>query len=267
MSILLTRAVESLVLPPAINLVLGVMGLILLRKYKRAAIALLALSLVTLYIFSIPFTSLSLMRSLQTYPALTAENLRHPEAQAIVVLGAGRNYDAPEYGGDTASKLALERLRYGAYLHRHTGLPVLVTGGALHGETYSEARIMKDVLVNDFRVPVRWTEERSLTTAENADFSRPILVQAHIQRAYLVTHAWHMPRAVQAFQQAGINIIPAPTGFTNPWPIERGGFAWLPSAHALQTSSYALHELGGRLWYGLRGLMNDGDKKTNGPGL
>ncbi|MEQ6342557.1 MAG: YdcF family protein [Gammaproteobacteria bacterium] len=256
MSILLTRAVESLVLPPAINLLLGVMGLILLRKHKRAAVTLLALSIVTLYIFSAPFTSHSLMRSLQIYPALTAEDLRHPKAQAIVVLGAGRNYDAPEYGGDTASKLALERLRYGAHLHRHTALPVLVTGGALHGEASSEAHIMKDVMVNDFRVPVRWIEERSITTAENADFSRPILAQAHIQRVYLVTHAWHMPRAVQAFQQAGINIIPAPTGFSTPWPIERGVFAWLPSADALKTSNYALHELGGRLWYGLRGLTN-----------
>lgn len=256
MSILLTRAAELLALPPAVNILLGTLGLILLRKKKRAAIALLALSLTTLYLFSIPATSQWLMRSLQApYPALTAADLEHPKAQAIVVLGAGRNYDAPEYGGDTASKFGLERMRYAAHLHRLTGLPILVTGGAPHGETPAEATIMKDVLVNDFRVPVKWVEDRSLTTSENARYSRIILEQAHVRRAYLVTHAWHMPRSVLAFEQAGIAVIPAPTAFVTPWPIERGAYAWLPSAHALQTSYYALHEIGGRMWYKLRGWL------------
>ncbi|MFZ5593023.1 MAG: YdcF family protein [Pseudomonadota bacterium] len=253
MSVLLTRAAELLVLPPAVNLLLAILGLALLRKKKRLGIALLALSLTTLYLFSIPATALWLMDSLQKdYPALTAADLQHPKAQAIVVLGAGRNYGAPEYGRDTASKFGLERLRYGAHLHRLTNLPILVTGGAPHGETSAEARIMKDVLVNDFRVAVKWVEDKSLTTFENARYSRPFLEQAHIRRVYLVTHAWHMPRSVLAFERAGIAVIPAPTGFVTPWPIERGAFAWLPSAHALQTSYHALHEIGGWMWYKLR---------------
>jgi uncharacterized SAM-binding protein YcdF (DUF218 family) len=67
----------------------------------------------------------------------------------------------------------------------------------------------------------------------------------------LVTHGFHMPRAVEAFEKAGMRVIPAPTGMTDPLPKAKFR-RFLPSASALQTTYLALHEMLGRLWYHYR---------------
>ena len=54
---------------------------------------------------------------------------------------------------------------------------------------------MKQVLEREFQVPVTWVEETSRNTLENARGSFQVLGAAGIRRVYLVTHAWHMPRA------------------------------------------------------------------------
>ena len=81
--------------------------------------------------------------------------------QAIVILGGGTYFEAPEYGDHTVNRYGLERIRYGAYLHRYTRKPILVTGGDLLGIGSSEAGQMKSVLENEFQVPVKWTEDAS----------------------------------------------------------------------------------------------------------
>ena len=75
------------------------------------------------------------------YPQLL-DRTRVREAQAIVVLGAGKRTHAPEFGGETVNRLALERLRYAATLARETRLPMLVSGGAPAGDT-PEASLME----------------------------------------------------------------------------------------------------------------------------
>jgi uncharacterized SAM-binding protein YcdF (DUF218 family) len=107
---------------------------------------------------------------------------------------------------------------------------------------------MAQALEQDFGVAPRWLEERSTDTHENAEFSAAILRAAGIERIYLVTHSWHMPRARAAFARAGLAVTPAPTVFTDapPWHI-----AFAPSVTALRNSYYALHELLGGLWYRL----------------
>ena len=61
------------------------------------------------------------------YPPLDLP--RAADAQAIVILGGGgqRSF-APEYGGPAADPVLLEKLNYGAFIARKTGLPILVTG-------------------------------------------------------------------------------------------------------------------------------------------
>ena len=91
-----------------------------------------------------------------------------------MILGGGTRRDAPEYGGDTLGQLTLERVRYGARVARLTGLPVLVTGGSvLGGET--EAKLMQESLRAEVAVDVKWAEDRSRTTHENAILSAAIL--------------------------------------------------------------------------------------------
>lgn len=182
-----------------------------------------------------------LQRSLEIYGPL--QPLALQQAQAIVVLGAGTYPGAPEYGGiDSISRNGLVRARYAAHLHRHSGLPIMATGGAPLGGR-SEAETMRDVLEGEFQVAVRWLEPNSRNTAENARNSSEILAKDGVSAIALVTDAIHMPRAKLWFEKNGVTVVPAPTGFVTG---SVGILSFLPSGGALERSSYAIKE-----WVGL----------------
>ncbi|HAK93275.1 MAG TPA: YdcF family protein, partial [Massilia timonae] len=98
------------------------------------------------------------------------------------------------------------RLRYAAHLHRRTGLPILVSGGAPGPGAMSLADAMAAALREDFGVPVRWVEGRSRNTAENAMFSAALLRPEKVGRVLLVTDAMHMERARTVFQRGGLQV-------------------------------------------------------------
>lgn len=240
---LLKKLLASLVLPPSGPLLLALAGLFLIPFRPRLGRGLVVLALLVLTVLSLPVVGDGALRSLEIYPAVRPDQLR--PAQAIVILAGGTYPDAPEYGGDTVSPLSLVRSRYGAVLARATGLPVLVAGGAVfHGRP--EARSMEALLTQEFKVPVRFVEDASRDTRENARLSAAMLKEAGITHIALVSHAFHMPRAVPLFEAEGLTVIPAPTAYTTD-----GGddiFDWLPSATALKNSAYFFHEWLGRLF-------------------
>ena len=160
-------------------------------------------------------------------------------AQAIVILGGGVRRNALEYGGDTVGRLTLDRVRYGALVARATGLPVLVTGGLR--STRSEADVMRETLEREFGVPVRWTEDRSRNTRENAQFSAARLEKEGVKRVVLVAHGFDMRRARAEFTAAGLEVVPAPTFVPGEGSFELTDL--IPSVGALQASYYALYEL------------------------
>lgn len=240
-----TKFFSSFLLPPLNLLLLGMAGLLLLRLRPRLGKLLIGLALGLLYLLSTPYFTARLLKFIEL-PALQEPSPRD-KAQAIVVLGAGTYFQAPDYGSDTVNRLGLERLRYAARLYRAAGKPILVSGGKPQGSTIPEAAQMKSVLENEFKVPVIWEESASHTTFESAMDSRSMLKAAGINRIYLVTHAWHMRRAVLAFEAAGFAVIPAPTGFTTlpPDPLE----LYLPNPLGLFESYLFMHEVCGWLWY------------------
>lgn len=216
---------------------------------------LLAIGLLQIMIFSLPATANWLIAGLeQQYPPQKDIWAQDALPEAIVVLGAGRNRNAPEYGGESTSLTGIERLRYAALLHRKTGLPILLTGGQPLPNVRSEAELMHDVLVNEFNVPVRWLEKDSHTTWQNAELSNKILLTEGIQSAWLVTQAWHMPRSMLVFQNQGITYQAASVSFGSVIPWSDLYMKWVPQPTALTRSMIALHEWMGLLWYKLRQL-------------
>jgi uncharacterized SAM-binding protein YcdF (DUF218 family) len=247
----LTRILQSLIFPPGGILLVILVGLLLHRYRPVWGKGLLWLGLVVGYLLSTPLVSFLLQQPLQSYPALSEMEIRQAPAQAIIILSGDRYPEAPEYGGDTVGEHTLVRVRYGAYLQRLTGLPIVVTGGhVIDQEGESLAAMMANTLRDDFGAHDVWLEERSRTTAENAFFTRSLIEGKHIDTVLLVTHATHMPRSVAIFEQAGLKVIPAPTRFE----ALRGSWLFyvLPNARALQRSYSALHELVGRFWYLVR---------------
>jgi uncharacterized SAM-binding protein YcdF (DUF218 family) len=240
--------IKAFALPPASLLLLIFAGLYLRQRGVRGGGCIAIAALVSLYVLATPLFGTLALRSLE--PPYT-DPVAAEDVQAIVVLGGGTAGPAPEYGTDAVNALTLIRLRYAAYLQRKTGKPLLVSGGS-NGETSPEARQMQAVLTREFQVPVRWLEERSVDTYTNALETHRVLSPLNINKVYLVTHAWHMPRARLAFEHAGFRVVAAPTAFTHVDPGDIGPGDFVPRASALLNSYYFCHELLGYAVYKLR---------------
>jgi uncharacterized SAM-binding protein YcdF (DUF218 family) len=236
---LLKKLLAALVLPPTGPLLLAIAGAVALRRWPRLGSAFLWTGLVVLLALSLGPVSGLLLWLANDSSAVRIEDAR--TAQAVVILGGGVRRDAPEYGGDTLGRLTLERVRYGAKLARETGLPVLVAGGTVLGDTATEASLMRAALEREFNIPVRWVEEKSRNTHENARFAAAILKRDGVKRVVLVIQGFDIRRARAEFTDAGLEVVPAPTvvpRFEITSPLD-----FLPSMAALQGSYYALYEL------------------------
>ena len=111
--------------------------------------------------------------------------------------------------------------------------------------------MMRDVLRNEFGVPVRWFDDQARTTAGNAREATALLRAADVERIVLVTSAFHMPRAQRAFERTGLQVIAGPTGY---FGYAGGAFEashLVPSGDALRISYLALREMAAGLLYRL----------------
>lgn len=235
----LKKLLSTLILPPTSLILLTLFGLWLARRHPRMGRGLTLVALLALLVLSVPWVGNRLLQTLEPYPVISAEALG--KVDAIVVLGGGAYPGAPEYGGDTVNHFSLERIRYAAHLYRQHKQPILVTGGA-PASGIAEGVLMRAVLEKELATPARWVESTSLDTAGNARYSAVMLKQAGVQRIALVSHAWHLPRAVPLFEAQGLTVVPAPTQFTgnNTRLID-----FVPG-NGLKNSRYALHE-----WLGI----------------
>jgi uncharacterized SAM-binding protein YcdF (DUF218 family) len=241
------RQLDILLYPPAINILLLLLAM-LLWKHRRTALTLLSIATITLMAFSLQITSHQMALRLEKYPALKPDELSRVKADAIVVLGGGLVPHAREYNGSSLADDALMRLRYAAYLYTRTGLPVLASGAGY--TAISEAETMKNILREDFGVHDVKTETTSRTTYENAVNSAKILKGLGQQRILLVTSSLHMNRSVLLFEQQGMEVIPAPTDLYSDATVDWRYY--LPTGDALESTRYILHEYLALLWYRLK---------------
>ncbi len=230
----LKALLRHLFLPPAGPLLLALLGLLLLKVRPTLARICLGAGLASLWLLSTPIVSDALSGLAELYPPLDFRQAA--TARAIVILGGGgeRNI-APEYGGPAAEPLSLERLSYGAYIAKKTGLPILITGNS------SEARAMHASLQRNFGVETRWIDDQAYDTFDNARNSARILNAENVHRIVLVTRATHMRRSMQEFIAAGFDAVPAPVGIVA--SRDFGVFEYLPNPEALLRSNAAIYEL------------------------
>ena len=236
----------GLALPPVSLLLLALLGLVLAWcNRKRSGLTLATLSVLLLALLSCHGTAVWLARTaLPQFAPLHPASLKAKRVQAIVILGGDVLPVAPEYGQSQPAAATAARLRYGAWLARQSGLPLAFTGGlgwaAPGSQTEAEAEVAARTLQQDYGLALRWRESQSRDTAGNARLLAPLLRRDGVQRIALVTHAWHMPRAVAAFERAGLVVVPAPMGYV--LPVEGDLLEWMPSAHGLLATRQVLRE-------------------------
>ena len=228
-------------------LLLALAGTLLLRWRRGAALGMLWLGCTGIWLATLPVTADLAQQALTpSPPALSPvdrERLRTEAASgpktAIVVLGSGRIELATEYGTASPRPYTLERLRYGLWLSRQTGLPAGYSGGLGFGVQTgpTEAAVAQRVATEEFGQPLAWTEDRARDTVENARFTLALLRPAGVERIVLVSHDFHMRRALRAFEREAavtgmpLQLLAAPVGQTPDEP--RTLHDWLPSTDAM----------------------------------
>lgn len=245
---------SALVLPPLPLLLLVLAGARLMFRRRLLAWLLILLGVAGLWLSTTTAAERGLMRwVLRPPPALgdaQIASLKRMPKTAIVVLGGGRRALAPEYGVSTLKPRTEERLRYGIWLGRETGLPLAFSGGVGHGAPPgpSEAEIAGRIAEREFGRPLRWQEGESRDTHENALKTVALLRPQGIERIVLVTNAYHMRRAMANFERAAagtpLQIVAAPMGLGAGGPLQLSD--WLPSVEGSEGTWIALHE-----WLGL----------------
>jgi uncharacterized SAM-binding protein YcdF (DUF218 family) len=230
--------------PPAVFITLCLLGALIALCWPRAGVALSLLSSLCLFAAATPALSTSLMHRLES---ALPRNPDFSKAQAIVVLGGDARYGNGGDIPDALGPLSLERVVLARAAAERLHLPLAVSGGEMIPGHASEAGLMKAALEGQFGMRVRWTDDRSRTTWENALFTARLLEPGKVTTIVLVSQAWHLPRAMWAFEQAGFKAVP--------WPAPRialrldGVDDYLPSVAALHDTFRALHELVGGAYY------------------
>ncbi len=238
--------VHVIVVPPINLLLLTIAGYVLVLYKKRSGFWCLSVGILGLFILALPVVAGTLLFWLEQLPR--SDSARAAPA-AIVILGGDVFRTQPPEPQAEIGELTLERVRTGAALQHATHLPVLTSGGVVMEKTPPVADLMADSLRADFGVEVRWIEATSRNTWENAANSAAILKPAGVRSIYLVTHAWHMRRALIAFSRLGLAVTPVPVPPAEAPRLEPQSF--VPTASAWLTSYYALHEWIGCAWYAL----------------
>ncbi|OOZ42776.1 YdcF family protein [Solemya elarraichensis gill symbiont] len=244
----LIRALETLFLPPSGLITLGIIGV--LFGFTRSGRQLLGISMLLLYLMSTSYVSAWMnSRLTHQYPAADPALLKSDNApQALVVLGGGYYGESVEYGNTAIGPFFAERIRYAAWLAKQSELPVIVSSGK------ADAPAAVRILTEEYGVENVSHENKSWTTDDNARYLRQLLKEQEIGKIGVITHAWHMPRAMWSLESHKIDATALPMGLLASMP-ELGDYnSWLPSMSALVRSRNVMHEFFGLLWYQLRGM-------------
>jgi len=240
------KYMQILILPPSINIIIILLGMLLLLYRKWIGWSVVGIGILSLWLLATPFVANHLINSLQRH---LEQKAKPYQPQAIVVLGGGV---IPKYhtvnNQPRLSATSWLRLRSAVELARRTHLPLLLSGGGSKKNNFASAQLMAQALRRDFNRQPTWYEANSLNTFENGQYTARYLRQQHIDTIYLVTSAWHIPRAQAVFESFNIQAVPHPAHYSFALafsPIEQ----WLPKARALYVSRTAMHELIGQIWY------------------
>jgi uncharacterized SAM-binding protein YcdF (DUF218 family) len=249
----LQALLTTFLLPPLLLVLLTLAGGMLAWRGWRWAGFVAAVAALSILLLATPYVA-GQLRFVVQQQATSAVPREIPAA--IIVLGAEQ---IRGQAGLDLGPLSLERVRAGARLARATGLPLLVTGGPLSPRDPPIAQLMAAALTDEFGLPVRWIEPEAHDTRENAVLAVGLLRAEGISAAFVVTHAWHMPRAIDAFRRAGFTAVPAPVRIN----IAPNGEAsdWVPRADHLFDSWLYLREFLGQIVYRLR----DGGSRAGAP--
>ena len=221
-----------------------------MTRHNRRAQATAGLVLAVLWLAGTrPAADLLIAPLERRYDTPAVETLRARGIRQVVVLTGG---GFPIQDGLLSSGLPQDsgvRFMAGLELCRQLGpgCRLVFTGSAGRGHEDRPTASVMEGLARAYSPEVEVvSESRSTTTAEHPVNVKPLVGR---EPFILLTSAYHMPRAMLAFEKAGLAAVP--------FPVDRSAFgdydafSLLPCPDNLGTIQTALHEYVGLAWYEL----------------
>ncbi|HEX7815020.1 YdcF family protein [Dyella sp.] len=237
----------------SVCLILLLLGALLRRRHRRrAGMLLLCLGWGVLLLAACgPLPAWLLARLQSPY----AWRVQGPWAQrnVIILLGAGTDRldrSSLEPALFAQGRVSMAARLYGACHREGRDCKILISGGDPQHHGQAEAVVYGQVL-EQLGIPAsdQLIESRSLSTWQNAQFSRPLLVVYRPERTLLVTSGLHLRRSLLYFAHFGIR----------PEPIRgdsvEASWSVLPLAWNLALTDAALHEYVGAWRYDVYNLL------------
>lgn len=257
MDIFISKLLPVFVYPLGVASLLAVLALVVLRRWRGTARALLVLALAVLWVASAPAFSQWLLWQLEGQnPAVPLDAL--PPASVAIVLGGAIGQPIPPRAEPDLLE-SVDRVVDAARLYRAGKVgAVLVTAGNLPWQTSAlpEAELIA-ALLEELGVPrsAITVETASRNTFENAANVIDLFREKGWTDGLLVTSAFHMPRALAVFRRAGVPVTPAVSDVRTHFPFIESPLDLLPDASALSKTTDAMKELVGLLVYRLQGRV------------
>ncbi|HSH69090.1 MAG TPA: YdcF family protein [Deferrisomatales bacterium] len=248
MNISLIKFAEPFFLPLGGACVLLVLALLTSFLRPWASRFCLVLALATLWGLGVPVGARLLVAPLETRFPVPPAAVR---ADAAVVLAG-----TVDLARSTPERIELydrpERIIEGAQLVLSGRARWLVISGGSGDPLRPEAREAEYLATLARRLGVPsgqiLLQGDSRTTAEDAERTAAILRRRGIQSFFLVTSAFHLPRAVACFRKQGLEPIPYPVDF-RVTPVTATLNPYVPTAGGLRLSILAVHEYLGLAGY------------------
>ena len=230
MFFILSKTAAFFLLPSNLVITAGLIGIVLLTtRFRRAGLRLAIASLVLLALLGFSPLGVLLGHALESrFPPWDASR---GAPDGIVVLGGGiaenlsGDYDEPILTGEGSRITAIAKLA-----RAYPNARIVYSNGdaSLLGNGRNDSEYLQRLLDSFGIARQRVTlETRSRNTHENAVFSKEVARLKPGERWLLVTSAYHMPRAVGCFRQAG-------------FPVEAYPVAWRTPAHFTATPAGVL---------------------------
>lgn len=212
-------------------------------------------SIMWLWLWSAPaFTSCIGALLERGSPPIPVEEME--TADAIVILGGGvmpavspRLYPEVNSAGN--------RVLHAARLYKAGKGQWIISSGWTGASSLKESSQRANptcVLLEELGVPsdAVLAEERSLTTRQNARFTKELIEDHGFEKVLIVTSALHMRRALLEFQCVSTRLIPAPVDYRFVGNGKLTISDFIPSPRALDYGLEILHEIFGLIALGLR---------------
>lgn len=217
----LSKVIYYLITPSNALIFTTLVGALLLgaTRLRRSGVVLALIGATGLAVGALsPLSKAALLPLEQRFPPLPADA---PAPAGIIVPGGGIEAGLSEARGQIIVNNAGERPIYLADLARRfpTARLVFSGGSGFIGGGIAEADIVSRQ-ADTIGVPRTRLilENRSRNTHENAQFTAALVHPKPGERWLLVTSAWHMPRAVGCFRQAGFTVDAVPVDYrTRGW--------------------------------------------------